>query len=392
MQHQKKKLLFILHNTTRTGAPLSVLTFLKWLNAKSNDFTIHIISLDEEAGLFSEFKKESQDIRSAFIAMHSFKGLVIRLARRFSLLFITDFLVKQKLKSGIISKDYDLIFANTILSITAAIEIKKYLSKPCPILLYLHELDYIIQRLLPTFYSLTDHVSHFFCASSLVAENLKKNSSIDDNIITIVFESTKILTSDIHKKCNDIITIGGAGMYQWRKGPDLFIAIAKYVTKHYINKPVKFVWAGAISDNDIIDVHHDLKLSGLSNIVSFIGEQSDIGEIYNSFDIFLMTSREDPFPLVCIEVGQLGKPIILFRHATGTESVIENGGGTIVNYLDIEEAGKAVLNYLNNPELRLRHGEEAKHLFRDFTPDKNGNLILDQFIEMISNPKNLSDA
>lgn len=59
-----------------------------------------------------------------------------------------------------------------------------------------------------------------------------------------------------------------------------------------------------------------------------------------------MTSREDPFPLVSIEVGLLGKPIISFEKAVGTNEILQDAGGFIVPYLSIEDmAQKALLYY-----------------------------------------------
>lgn len=81
-----------------------------------------------------------------------------------------------------------------------------------------------------------------------------------------------------------------------------------------------------------------------------------------------MTSKEDSFPLVYIEVGMLGKTIICFDKATGNQEVLENGGGTVVPYLSIERMAEAVVQYYNDEKLLKKDSIIAKEVFKGFTP------------------------
>ncbi|MBZ9787851.1 glycosyltransferase [Psychroflexus sp. CAK57W] len=114
-------------------------------------------------------------------------------------------------------------------------------------------------------------------------------------------------------------------------------------------------------------ISEDLKKLRLTDTVKFVGQQSNPFNYYNQFDIFLMTSKEDPFPLVCIEVGMLGKPIICFDKATGTQEVLENGDGKVVPYLSIERMAEAVVEYNTDEELLKNDSIIAKEVFKDFT-------------------------
>lgn len=97
-----------------------------------------------------------------------------------------------------------------------------------------------------------------------------------------------------------------------------------------------------------------------------------------------MTSKEDPFPLVCIEVGMMGKPIICFDKATGTQEVIENGGGQIVPYLNVDKMAEAIVKYYYDRDLLKHDGEEAKKLFSEFTPEIRCPQIYSIIQQMIS--------
>ena len=96
---------------------------------------------------------------------------------------------------------------------------------------------------------------------------------------------------------------------------------------------------------------------------------------FKNFDVFLLTSREDPFPLVAIEVGKSGIPIICFENATGTSEILINGGGFIVPYIDIVSIAEKLILYYNDEALRKRDGELNKVNFSIFTPEIMGKKL-----------------
>jgi glycosyltransferase involved in cell wall biosynthesis len=81
---------------------------------------------------------------------------------------------------------------------------------------------------------------------------------------------------------------------------------------------------------------------------------------FREFDILLLPSREDPFPLVCLEAGLLGKPVICFEKAGGIPELLEDGGGRVVPYLDIDAMAEAVKFYHDHPEIRQADGNRLK--------------------------------
>jgi glycosyltransferase involved in cell wall biosynthesis len=68
------------------------------------------------------------------------------------------------------------------------------------------------------------------------------------------------------------------------------------------------------------------------------------------FDIFALTSREDPYPLVVLEAALLQKPMVCFEKAGGAQDLIETDAGLIVPYLSLEAMSKAILTIKENPE------------------------------------------
>jgi glycosyltransferase involved in cell wall biosynthesis len=82
-------------------------------------------------------------------------------------------------------------------------------------------------------------------------------------------------------------------------------------------------------------------------------------------DVFAMVSREDPYPLVCLEAASLGKPILCFDGAGGEKEFVEEDCGFVVPYIDVEAMAAKAEILLASPDLRRRLGEAAKRKVRE---------------------------
>jgi glycosyltransferase involved in cell wall biosynthesis len=71
-----------------------------------------------------------------------------------------------------------------------------------------------------------------------------------------------------------------------------------------------------------------------------------------------MTSREDPFPLVCLEAGKLGRPIVCFDDAIGSTEFIDDITGKVVPYLDTDAMVNAILDFKNDKSRLKNSGIE----------------------------------
>ena len=73
----------------------------------------------------------------------------------------------------------------------------------------------------------------------------------------------------------------------------------------------------------------------------------------------MLTSREDPFPLVCLEAAALGISTICFADAGGMPEFVRDDAGFVVPYLDVARAFDSVRLLMKSEELRLRLGRCA---------------------------------
>jgi glycosyltransferase involved in cell wall biosynthesis len=369
-------ILFITHESSLTGAPKMLLYFIEWLKKQHPKMVITVLSL-KRGPLEADFKAVSD----YYYEIEDYKKPPATLTQR-----VLKKIFKNKPKptpkdlliGQLQATAFDVIYANTVITLPIAATINH--GNASKLIVHVHELNAIIRRLLPDLSSYDKQVNHFIAASNLVKFNLIEQFKIDASKITRVYECSKVKPNTVTNIEHKIFNVGASGTAHWRKGSDLFILVANYIKVNYPDYNIKFTWVGDVSKNELIIIEEDLRKLHLTNAVHFIGNQTNPTRFYNDFDVFLMTSREDPFPLVCIEVGMLGKPIVCFKGATGTEEIIEQaGGGFVVPYLDVKEMAERIVFYYNNTDSVKIHGMINTEAFSQFHPD----IIAPQLLEVI---------
>ena len=230
-----KKIIFIIHEASRTGAPIEMLHFLKWFKQNSN--IPFIIVLSRGGILVPEFKKLGYTI---LIKSDTYSPIFfIKIIKKIYSI-INAYVIKLYLIINFKNK-IGLIYSNTIVNG----DLCKFLSKlECPIITHVHELNTVIKQSgNKNWKNVIKYTSHFIAASYAVEENLFKKYSIDRNIISVVYEFIPKIDSyaqttkkeDIKKLLNlpaDTFIVGGSGTVSLRKGTDIFISIANSIIKN----------------------------------------------------------------------------------------------------------------------------------------------------------------
>lgn len=365
------KILFINHSASRTGAPIMLLHFLKWLKQEKK-LNFDVLSLDNgellddftaicDQHFFKQKNKNPFTKVSRYLKSTKKDNLTLRL------LF-----PKHELKN-IAKNEYNLIYSNSALSVPAGCYIKSQSFDNTKLLVHIHELNMVIHQFCPELKTYQSDIDFTIAASQMVKDNLIANWNGNGDFIKVIYEHS--LVPNVISKTTDCFTVGASGLVNWRKGPDFFLLVAKYVFEKIPHASIKFQWVGRISNSNRLIYESDIKRLNLIDKVEFTGAKDNPLDYFANFDIFLMTSKEDPFPLVCIEVGMMGKPIICFEGATGTEEVLRTVEDTIVPYLDIEKMGETVIKYYKNENHRLDNGNKMKQIFKKFTPENQSVKI-----------------
>ena len=156
-----------------------------------------------------------------------------------------------------------------------------------------------------------------------------------------------------------------------RKGYDIFIDIAEQCARQQPGK-FSFIWIG---DAENTSIEKELQANNLKPTESNIHFIGMLPHSYNSllpFDIFLLSSREDPYPLVVLEAAFQKVPSICFKDAGGIKEFIgEDAGWVIPDFSKKNVVEKLIEISLFLPELRNKaeiafekvlqlHGDEGE--------------------------------
>lgn len=179
-------------------------------------------------------------------------------------------------------------------------------------------------------------------ASNAVKEQIVQNWNQPEEKVRVIYTGSDM--EPLPKEKHDRFTVSACGSLIRRKGIDLFLLIAKYVTEQV--NDVNFIWIGGTKNTiGYFEILEDIRKLGLSNKVEVVSETKDIRPYLSKSDAFLMTSREDPFPIVNLEALKHNLPIFSFRDNGGSDDLIELGAGYSVPYLDVNRMVDKIIEY-----------------------------------------------
>jgi glycosyltransferase involved in cell wall biosynthesis len=264
-------------------------------------------------------------------------------------------------------KSASLIYVNTVVPGDV---VKQLAELKIPIVTHAHEMENAIKRwcVNEQFQQLLGRTDHFVAASPPVASNLKRVHDVVPTKITTIYSFIECHETDVQKLNRTAIRkekqlpeggfiIFGCGTTDWRKGPDLFIEVASE-TKRLGFDGGYFFWIGG-DTGEQYKLEARVRKLGLEDRVRFLGEVQDARSYFAMGDLFLLTSREDPFPLVCLEAADCGLPIVCFDQAGGMPDFVQSAAGYVVPFEDTKAMAEKVVFLHRNPEERARLGTMA---------------------------------
>lgn len=152
------------------------------------------------------------------------------------------------------------------------------------------------------------------------------------------------------------------------KGIDLLEQVAKHVFLFNPELKWKVIGYGEQQDN-FLDFIEKEKLHG--KLVFQAADKTDLTNDYQAARIFVMTSRNECFPLVLLEAMSHGLPCIAFDCDTGPRHIIQQEKtGWLAGKENVREMTSVILQLLNDTPLQQRMKEKALQHVQEFYPDK----------------------
>jgi glycosyltransferase involved in cell wall biosynthesis len=354
-----KKIVVISHESSLTGAPILLLNLLKLIKAQ-NKYEILIV-LHRAGKIEDEFKKIYPTI---VLKKQSYgnRSFIIQAIFDYLIFHYKVFKLSHKIKS------YDLIFNNTITNGRLLNLLKK---RKLPVITYIHELNSVIN-----FYNINNDskltfelTNIYLCPTLEVIKVLKNDFGIENHKLNIlryyyqVPESNKTIKEikrfDLAQKyqvSKNALWVVSCGMVSMRKGVDYFIETCINISK--TNASIVFFWIGEFYDIDLKnEIMLRIKQEGLEKTCFFIGAMDwDINNLA-PFDLFLLTSREDPYPLVVIEAALNHLPSIKFSNTGGIQEFVQSDAGWSIPDFSVNKVATLLTELSSNrDEINLKGG------------------------------------
>lgn len=364
MSKSAPRILFISHDSGRTGAPIGLLAFMRWLRANTN---CEIGTLLRASGpLEASFRElgPATTLGASLLAR-------TRTGRRLRRFLPRSFREETGKIRGMFARgSYDLIYSNTmtngkILEILAPFG--------APVVTHVHELDYWIWRSgKENLRQVLAHTTAFIAVSQAVLENLVRNHGVPEEKISVIYEHIRELPSvpTTAEKTSarralgipaGALVVGGCGAEHWRKGRDLVPQLLAVLQRQSPGRKVHFVWVGRSgTKEEEFALRHDLRVAGLEEQFHSSGEVENPFKLFSAMDVFALLSREDPYPLACLEVAATETPVVCFADAGGMPEFVRDGCGFAARYLDVNAMARDIIRLADDPELARDCGRRAR--------------------------------
>jgi glycosyltransferase involved in cell wall biosynthesis len=172
--------------------------------------------------------------------------------------------------------------------------------------------------------------------------------------------------------------VGGSGFPSWRKGLLLWLQMAAALRDLLPPDSVEFRWVGWVDNDEARAARFHIRRLALENVVKFIPHTSNPTPHFMDFDLFAMTSWEDPCPLVVLENMALGTPVLCFADSGGAPEEVGDTGVIITDF-DPGLMAKAAAQLATDPLRRAALGHAACNRVRThFTASVQAPKLLEE--------------
>lgn len=320
----EKSVLLIAHELTRNGVAV-VLMHLAML-LKDMGYNVAMAGLIG-GGLEEDLKKENIDYISNISMCYR----------------------SEKFQSTIADLSFIVVGA-----VGSADVVKSLAETQVPILWWLHEsndqnfLDFPVPKKNNIFY---------FAGGSRVVKKFKEfyPDRRIDKLLYFLPDDEVTVTHGSHMK------IAVIGALNYRKAQDLFVEAIKKIPSN-VKEKASFDLIGTVVE-PVIDVEKVVKENPEIN---YLGEmsQSELKEYFETLDVLVCCSRDDPMPVVVTQAMQYGIACVVSDQVGQSEYIINEENGYVFRSEDVD-ALSAILSSIIQKKNVIELGEKSKKIYEE---------------------------
>ena len=334
IEYSGKDVLFVSHELSETGAP-RMLYYAALAVKNSGGFPVVAAPIDGS-------------LRQAFIDA----GIVVIVDESIR---HSHFLFKA------FARNFDTVVVNTIALASVVRDLQEF--DDLPVIWWLHE-----ARSLPE--SLAEYADLAPKAEILCV------SRYAQSFVPEIFES-RVLYNGIPDKAGDFQAASQSGSdgkyvfslfgtFEPRKGQDIFCEAITLLPDE-IRRNCRFEMAGKLWHGGEDFFNHTMEKISDYQQVYYFGELShtEMLDKINQTDVLVSCSRDDPFPLVCMEAAMLGKAVILNENVGTTEVLLADNACLAFESENPQSLADQMVFAYENREQMKRMGHRARETFEE---------------------------
>ena len=358
-------MVFVGHGADRTGPPVFLANFQRWLSAHAD---LEFGTILTRGGPLVEQYRSWGPVRildRRWTVPRVAQAGLARMGHPGPASTIESVRDRGHLRSW---RRAPVVYLNT--ASPATLRALPFIARSSRVIAHIHELELALRYQLNETERdlLLDRPERFIAASNAVAANLIERYGVSTDRVEVHHEFVAPVTPAAPGERRqaleelglspDTFVVGASGMTEWRKGPDIFLRVADEL-RRMIDRPLAFLWVGgATAGPEWWPLDHEARHLEVDDIVRFLGERTDPDAWFRLFHVFALTSREDAFPLAVLEAATAQVPLVTFDTG-GMVEFAALSGGAVIPYPDVKAFATELAVLATDEGCRRRRGAEA---------------------------------
>lgn len=180
---------------------------------------------------------------------------------------------------------------------------------------------------------------------------------------------------------SNALVLGYIGRIVHDKGISELVAAWEILRQEFSN--LHLLMVGPFEPQDPIAPEAEYKLKHDPRI-HLVGMQSNVLPFFAAMDVFTLPTYREGFGTVNIEAAAMEIPVVS-SYIPGCVDSVQNGvTGVLVPPRDATALANAIRSYLNDPELRHRHGVAGRErVLRDFCPEALWEALHQEYLRLL---------
>jgi glycosyltransferase involved in cell wall biosynthesis len=172
------------------------------------------------------------------------------------------------------------------------------------------------------------------------------------------------------------------GRFTEQKGIDVFLRAIKMLPGQSGAFRVWLVGDGPLRS----ELEQYVAKENLGSIVQFLGYRSDVPEILQASDVFVLPSRYEAMPISLLEAMAAGLPCVVTSVGDNAKIVEDGTTGIVVPPENPEALATALRKMLADSEMRQAMGEAARKKAQEYSVERMAARIAEVYDELLRRP------